>query len=140
MPDQKRWDAAAGKYVALARSATPARRFTAQELRAFDGTAGTPIYVCIDGVVYDVSSEARLYGPGGSYCNLAGRDASSALAQSNMGAKVIAAGWRADYNKHELDRLAKWVDTFRVKYEKVGMLLMGSGGGSRHDRSSNSRL
>ena len=137
MPDGKRWDSAAGAFVPLTHSAPPARRFTAQELRAFDGTADAPIYVCIGGIVFDVTPEARLYGPGGAYCNLAGRDASSALAQSNMGAEAIAKGWRPDYSDLELDRLAKWVDTFRVKYEKVGTL---AGSGNKHDRSSNSHL
>ena len=88
MPDEKRWDPAAGAYVPLARAAPPARRFTAQELRACDGQAGAPIYVAVDGIVFDVTKEARLYGPAGSYGKLAGRDASSALAQNNMGATL----------------------------------------------------
>ena len=120
--DEKKWDPARGAFVPLTREPPPARRFTAAELRSCDGTEGKPIYVAIDGIVFDVTPEARLYGPRGSYGMLAGRDASSALATNSMAAEVIAAGRRAAYSSVERERLAKWQDTFRVKYEKVGVL------------------
>lgn len=52
---------------------------TTEELAAFDGTDPTrPIYLAINGTIYDVSSNARTYGPGGPYHFFAGTDASRA--------------------------------------------------------------
>ncbi|KAK0280300.1 hypothetical protein LTR91_004807 [Friedmanniomyces endolithicus] len=36
---------------------------------------GTPIYLALNGTIYDVSSNPRIYGPGGSYAIFAGKDA-----------------------------------------------------------------
>jgi hypothetical protein len=42
--------------------------FTPDELSQYDGSdRAKPIYIALDGDVWDVSSSARLYGPGGSY-------------------------------------------------------------------------
>ncbi|KAM7212813.1 membrane-associated progesterone-binding protein 4 [Rhypophila decipiens] len=52
---------------------------TPAELSQYDGTDPTkPIYLAINGTIYDVSSNARTYGPGGSYHWFAGCDASRA--------------------------------------------------------------
>ncbi|KAI1343920.1 cytochrome b5 [Xylariaceae sp. FL0016] len=52
---------------------------TPSELALYDGTDETkPIYVAINGTVYDVSANRRTYGPGGSYRFLAGADAARA--------------------------------------------------------------
>ena len=41
------------------------RRFTREELLAFDGqTPGHPIYLAVLGNVYDVSAGRKFYGPG----------------------------------------------------------------------------
>lgn len=50
--------------------------FTLEELAAYDGhDPSKPIYVAVNGSVYDVSSASRIYGQGGSYNRLAGKDA-----------------------------------------------------------------
>ncbi|KAK3343617.1 hypothetical protein B0T25DRAFT_554766 [Lasiosphaeria hispida] len=50
---------------------------TPEQLAAYDGTdPAKPIYLAINGTIYDVSSNARTYGPGGSYRYFAGVDAS----------------------------------------------------------------
>lgn len=50
---------------------------TPQELSAYDGTdPNKPIYLAINGTIYDVSNGRRMYGPGGSYNVFAGIDAS----------------------------------------------------------------
>lgn len=42
--------------------------FTPEKLARFDGSSDTrPVYVAIDGEVYDVSANRRIYGKGGSY-------------------------------------------------------------------------
>ncbi|KXX79942.1 Membrane-associated progesterone-binding protein 4 [Madurella mycetomatis] len=52
---------------------------TASELAAYDGTDPTkPIYLAINWTIYDVSSNPRTYGPGGSYHYFAGCDAARA--------------------------------------------------------------
>lgn len=55
------------------------RLFSEGYLAKFDGSdAEKPIYLAIDGDVYDVSSNRRVYGPGGSYHIMAGKDAARA--------------------------------------------------------------
>ncbi|KAK7731814.1 hypothetical protein SLS53_008635 [Cytospora paraplurivora] len=50
---------------------------TPEELAQFDGTdPSKPIYLAINGSIYDVTPGARMYGPGGSYRFFAGTDAS----------------------------------------------------------------
>ncbi|KAI0662943.1 cytochrome b5 [Cubamyces menziesii] len=58
---------------------TTQRLFSEGQLAQFDGTdPGKPVYIAIDGDVYDVSSNRATYGPGGSYHMMAGRDAARA--------------------------------------------------------------
>jgi len=53
---------------------------TDAELSAFDGTnPKKPIYVGLNGSIYDVSASAHTYGPGGSYSFFAGKDAARAF-------------------------------------------------------------
>ncbi len=55
----------------------PPRYMTLQELAAYDGTnPDQPIYLSINGTIFDVSAGRRIYGPGGSYHWFAGVDAS----------------------------------------------------------------
>ncbi|KAG5925030.1 hypothetical protein E4U42_004481 [Claviceps africana] len=53
---------------------------TEQQLLAHDGRdPSKPLYLAINGTIYDVSNGRRMYGPGGSYHALAGRDAARAF-------------------------------------------------------------
>ncbi|PVH93168.1 cytochrome b5, partial [Periconia macrospinosa] len=53
---------------------------TDDELRGYDGTdPSKPIYLALNGTIYDVSSARMTYGPGGSYAFFAGRDAARAF-------------------------------------------------------------
>ncbi len=62
------------------RSADLPQAFTAEQLAVYDGTdPQKPIYLGLDGLVYDVTPGAKYYKPGGSYHSLAGRDASKQL-------------------------------------------------------------
>ncbi|MEK7165683.1 MAG: cytochrome b5 domain-containing protein [Patescibacteria group bacterium] len=62
--------------------------FTETALKNFDGTNKTgPVYLALDGQVYDVSSGRKFYQPGGPYHFLAGRDASLDL--HILGAEII---------------------------------------------------
>lgn len=53
---------------------------SAEALKAYDGTNPTlPIYVGLDGYVYDVTPGKAYYIVGGTYHSIAGKDASAAL-------------------------------------------------------------
>ncbi|KAI9655706.1 MAG: hypothetical protein M1829_000618 [Trizodia sp. TS-e1964] len=53
---------------------------TDQELGQFDGTnPKLPIYVAVNGSIFDVSASRHTYGPGGSYHFFAGKDATRAF-------------------------------------------------------------
>lgn len=44
------------------------KEFTPDELARYDGSSmQRPVYVAVDGEVYDVSANRRIYGKGGSY-------------------------------------------------------------------------
>jgi len=50
---------------------------TPQELARYDGSDSTlPLYLAVNGTIFDVSAGAHTYGPGGSYHAFAGHDAS----------------------------------------------------------------
>ncbi|KAJ4346170.1 hypothetical protein N0V95_005634 [Ascochyta clinopodiicola] len=53
---------------------------TDAQLLSYDGSDPTkPIYLALNGTIYDVSSSPHTYGPGGSYHFFAGRDAARAF-------------------------------------------------------------
>ncbi|KAL2809314.1 cytochrome b5-like heme/steroid binding domain-containing protein [Aspergillus granulosus] len=53
---------------------------TPAELSLYDGTnPSLPIYVAVNGTIFDVSANPGMYGPGGSYHFFAGRDATRAF-------------------------------------------------------------
>lgn len=55
-------------------------QLTPQQLSVFDGSDPTkPIYLAINGKIFDVSAGRHTYGPGGSYEVFAGRDATRAF-------------------------------------------------------------
>jgi len=100
---------------------TQQRLFSESLLARFDGNVeGQPIYLAIDGDVYDVSSNRRIYGPGGSYALMAGVDA----------ARAFGTGCFKDHRTHdlrglsdgELQSVAHWKRFFseHKSYHKVG--------------------
>lgn len=57
--------------------------FTVEELSQYDGTdVSKPIYIGMDGLVYDVTPGKKFYEVGGAYHYLAGRDSSEELHQA----------------------------------------------------------
>ncbi len=55
-------------------------KFSSEHLKTFDGTdSNKPIYIALDGLVYDVTAGKEFYQVGGSYHDLAGRDSSGLL-------------------------------------------------------------
>jgi len=103
---------------------TNQRLFSERLLAEFDGSfEGKPVYVAIDHDVYDVSSNRRTYGPGGSYHHMAGVDA----------ARSFATGCFATHRTHdlrgltesELKGLEHWKQFFadHKTYFKVGKVV-----------------
>ncbi|KAI9158575.1 heme/steroid binding domain-containing protein [Paramyrothecium foliicola] len=53
---------------------------TPEELAAYDGSDETkPVYLALNGTIYDVSNGRHIYGPGGSYSYFSGCDAARAF-------------------------------------------------------------
>ncbi|CAI7629939.1 unnamed protein product [Penicillium glandicola] len=53
---------------------------TPSQLSLYNGTdANLPLYVAVNGTIFDVSANRMIYGPGGSYNFFAGRDATRAF-------------------------------------------------------------
>ncbi|KAK9098117.1 hypothetical protein Syun_025162 [Stephania yunnanensis] len=96
---------------------------SSDQLKQFDGRdPDKPIYVAIKGRVFDVSSGETFYGPGGSYCSFAGRDASRALAKMSKNEEDICASIDGLTEK-ELGVLADWETKFEAKYPVVGRVV-----------------
>ncbi|KAL4075672.1 cytochrome b5-like heme/steroid binding domain-containing protein [Scleroderma yunnanense] len=100
------------------------RLFSESYLATFDGRDETrPVYLAIDGDVFDVSSNRRTYGPGGPYHHMAGIDA----------ARSFATGCFATHRTHDLRGLSEgelksvqhWKKFFaeHKTYFKVGRVL-----------------
>lgn len=76
-------------------SDTQSNTFTLDELAKFDGQKGSPPYVAVDGVVYDVSDSAYWNGGKHSSCNLgamAGRDLSELIKQAPARMRSVLQG------------------------------------------------
>ncbi|KIY71763.1 cytochrome b5 [Cylindrobasidium torrendii FP15055 ss-10] len=97
--------------------------FTETQLAEFDGSRpGRPIYLAIDGEVYDVTN-GRAYQPGGSYNHFAGTDA----------ARAFGTGCFQTHRTHDLRGLTEaelkgvnhWKEFYRdhKDYRKVGRVL-----------------
>jgi len=77
---------------------TNQRLFSEQMLATFDGSVDSkPIYIAIDGLVYDVTEGRATYGPGGSYHLMAGIDA----------ARAFGTGCFKDHRTHDLRGLSE---------------------------------
>jgi len=127
---------------------------TPEQLALFDGAdPRKPIYLAINGTIFDVSEGRHTYGPGGSYEVFAGRDATRAFVtgcfledrtgdlrgaeeiyipiddpdeEITSGAKKVRAEKeRRDAKKRVLQEVAKWESFYRKhkKYFEVGKLI-----------------
>ena len=101
----------------------PNKTFTLQELRAFNGQRNAPIYVGVNGFVFDMSSGRKFYGPSGSYGFMAGHDATVALAKFSMNPALLDQPWTLNkMEENELHTLANYIRNFSKKYPIVGTL------------------
>lgn len=99
------------------------REFTKDELANFTGSSpDQPIYVAVDGNVYDVSSARSAYGPGGSYSLFAGHDASYALGTFSLEKENLDKPID-NLSASEREMLNDWKMKYEMKYDKVGTLV-----------------
>eukprot|EP01117_Protostelium_nocturnum_P002227 TRINITY_DN1286_c0_g1_i1.p1 TRINITY_DN1286_c0_g1~~TRINITY_DN1286_c0_g1_i1.p1 ORF type:complete len:148 (-),score=46.17 TRINITY_DN1286_c0_g1_i1:205-648(-) len=100
------------------------RDYTLQELASYNGTdPSKPILLAVKGNIYDVTPKSGFYGPGGPYCNFAGRDASRALAKSDTSVEMASNPRIDDLSQDELSTLNDWEDNYRAKYTLVGRII-----------------
>ncbi|KLT38549.1 cytochrome b5 [Cutaneotrichosporon oleaginosum] len=91
-------------------------------LSAYDGSnEALPVYISIDGVVYDVSANRRVYGKGGRYNMMAGRDASRSFITGCFETHLTHD--LRGLSEKELESLETWKNFFKdsPKYPRVGV-------------------
>ena len=93
------------------------RGFTREELKAFDGTNGGPVYMSVKRRVYSVAP--NFYGVDGPYACFAAKDSSRNLGKSLVSDTEANADWTTLSEAH-IDVLNDWDEKFRMKYETVG--------------------
>ena len=99
------------------------KTFTKNELSKFDGNdPDSPVYLAIKGIVFDVSSNRKMYAPGQGYSVFAGKDASKALGKSSLKPEDCVEDY-SGLSKDELAVLEKWVDFYKKKYPVIGELI-----------------
>ncbi|KAK9479270.1 cytochrome b5-like heme/steroid binding domain-containing protein [Lipomyces japonicus] len=99
--------------------------FTLEELSKYDGVSNPLIYVAVNGTVFDVSRQAKVYGPGGSYNVFAGKDGSRGLAKSSLKLEEAVADITG-LGEGELTVLNDWFSYFSQRYNVVGKVVTTS--------------
>eukprot|EP00568_Trieres_chinensis_P003690 CAMPEP_0183308894 /NCGR_PEP_ID=MMETSP0160_2-20130417/22874_1 /TAXON_ID=2839 ORGANISM="Odontella Sinensis, Strain Grunow 1884" /NCGR_SAMPLE_ID=MMETSP0160_2 /ASSEMBLY_ACC=CAM_ASM_000250 /LENGTH=272 /DNA_ID=CAMNT_0025472809 /DNA_START=63 /DNA_END=878 /DNA_ORIENTATION=+ len=112
--------------------AEPPRNFTAAQLKYFDGkpdpkTEETkPVYLSVNGIVFDVSEGRNFYGPGGPYELFAGHECGVALAKMSFDTTHIddLKGCQS-LNFGEKNELDGWIEKFQYwrGYQVKGRLV-----------------
>ncbi|XP_063426547.1 uncharacterized protein LOC143069431 [Mytilus galloprovincialis] len=101
----------------------PAKIFSESELRQFDGSdPDKPVYMAVRGVVFDVTEGKDFYGKGSGYNQLAGKDASYAIAVWSLEDKDMHHDI-SSLSDNELKGLDDvFLGTYKKKYPIVGYL------------------
>uniref|UniRef100_A0A7S1XXM8 Cytochrome b5 heme-binding domain-containing protein n=1 Tax=Phaeomonas parva TaxID=124430 RepID=A0A7S1XXM8_9STRA len=89
------------------------RNFTLEQLKAYRSEDDGGIFIAIKGEVFDVSAKAELYGPGGNYEALTGREASRALAKFALEGPDLESTKIDDLNYGEREQLDGWYEKFK---------------------------
>ena len=116
---------------AAAEAGEEPRTFTKAELRAHGGkgdAASAPLYLAIQGIVFDVSSGSNFYAEGAAYNALVGQDSTRAVALMSLEPPDLEAQDDVvGLSESEMEDLALIFDeTYVRKYPVVGVV-----GGSR---------
>ena len=101
------------------------KNITPAELCQYTGSTtdtDAPIYIAVDGDVYDVSKARGMYGPGSAYNIFAGHDASFALATDSLEPDNVDKSIES-LSSSEKDRMYEWKMLYDSKYPLVGKLV-----------------
>lgn len=111
------------------------RDYTLDELRQFNGVDNPHILIALKGNIYNVTSGRRFYGPRGPYGLFGGRDASRALAKSDLSGDSLPTTWDTldDLNMDEQETLDHWAESYNSKYPIVGKLVASHEGTANED-------
>jgi len=96
----------------------PPRNFTMKQLAHFDGTKDKdgddkPVYLSLNGIVFDVSDGRNFYGPDGPYELFAGHECGVALAKMSFDTEFLDNLDAVQDLKHgEKMELENWIDKF----------------------------
>ncbi|KAF2207218.1 hypothetical protein CERZMDRAFT_5661, partial [Cercospora zeae-maydis SCOH1-5] len=98
---------------------------TEAELKAYTGAdKSKPIYLAINGTIFDVSSSPAFYGPGGHYNHFTGKDATRAWVTECWDTDDQFT-WRLEDIHRVLETLDHWYNFFwnNDKYKVVGTVI-----------------
>ncbi|KAL8753839.1 MAG: hypothetical protein Q9184_005304 [Pyrenodesmia sp. 2 TL-2023] len=117
--------------TALAKGPPPIvfRTFTPLTLKPYNGENNMPVYLAVNGKVFDVSNGRNFYGPGGPYENFAGRDASRGLACGSFDEDMLTKDLKGPLDDlkglgdEEMEAMRGWEERFHEKYLVVGKLV-----------------
>ncbi|CAO3659538.1 unnamed protein product [Rhizopus stolonifer] len=103
------------------------KNYSPIDLLPFDGKEGR-ILMAVNGSIYDVTRGSNFYGPGGTYANFAGHDASRGLAKNSFDEDMLTdpnepIDKLEDLTESEWDSLREWEQHFASKYLFVGKLV-----------------
>lgn len=102
----------------------PKGDLTLEELRQYDGTNEEGrVFISVCGEIYDVTKGTRFYGPGAPYANLAGRDATRALALFDVEAVKNTWDDYSDLSVQQMSNVTEWIEQFKEKYDYIGKLV-----------------
>jgi membrane-associated progesterone receptor component len=93
----------------------PVRNFTLKQLRKFNGLGDSPLYLSVNGIVFNVSKAKDFYGAGGPYECFAGRECGVALAKMSFEETHLddLEGCSTILNHGEKCELHSWIEKFR---------------------------
>lgn len=102
--------------------------FNRTQLSIYNGIDDQKIYLAIKGYVYDVSSNAKSYGPGKSYNKLVAKDSTRLLGLNKLvmpenDVNDQKQTWDTDdFTEKQHETVNKWVEFFRKRYRIVGLI------------------
>ncbi|XP_062378915.1 neudesin isoform X2 [Sardina pilchardus] len=99
----------------------PVRLITEEELEKYDGSQdGQPIYMAINGVVFDVTAGKDFYAKGAPYNALVGKDSTRAVAKMSLDPKDLTHD-TTGLTEDQLESLERiFTGTYKAKYPIVG--------------------
>ncbi|KAK6454571.1 cytochrome b5-like heme/steroid binding domain-containing protein [Scheffersomyces xylosifermentans] len=108
--------------------------FTRSQLTFYNGTERPELYVAIRGYIYDVTNNAKSYGPGKAYYKLVGKDVTRLLGFNKLQMKPAdesgntttledTTWYSDDFTDKQNAIVDKWVIFFRKRYPIVGIVV-----------------